>query len=154
MASTDSAIATISGPGLQGVYIHDPDDPEGTLHQFFYAPSGKTEQAEIASELLEFAGRIRPVAEFGEVQTETLDVEFTVPFDDSWASEVEQARSTWQAFKTYAYRDNRGRTWYGVLRNIKYQDEEHGTTVSFTFERVDFIPIPIPLPVDTFALGV
>lgn len=142
MASTDSAIASIAGPVLQGVYLHDPDDPEGTIHQFFYAPSGKTEQAAIASDMLVFAGRSRPVAEFGENQTETLDVEFTIPFDDSWASEVEQARATWSVFRTYAYRDGRGRTWYGVLRSIKYHDQENGTQVSFTFERVDFSPAP------------
>jgi len=152
MASTDSAIATVDGPSLQGVYIHDPADPEGTLHQFFFAPSGKVEEAVIASEMLEFAGRTRPVAEFGEVQTETLDVEFVIPFDDDWASEVETARATWQAFQTYLYRDNRGRAWYGVLRQVKYTDQEHGTTVAFTFERVDFNAIPISLPLDALAL--
>lgn len=152
MASSDSEVETILGPALQGVYIHDPEDPEGTIHQFFYAPSGKVEQRSTSSEMLVFAGRTRPVAEFGENQTDTLDVAFVIPFDGNWAAEVLVAQTAYETNRTYVYRDNRGRFWYGVLREVKFTDTDAGTQVSFTFERVDFSYVPISLPIETLAL--
>jgi hypothetical protein len=141
-SSTNSAVATGTGPALQGVYLHDPDSPPTTTVQFFFAPAGKKEGRQIAADMLVFAGRTRPVAEFGENRTDTLDVEFLVPFDDQWYAQTTKARTVFQTYKTYAYRDNRGRSWYGVLRAMDLTDEREGTTVSFTFERVDYSALP------------
>lgn len=145
MAGTDSLTATITGPNLQGVYLHDPDDAIGTIRQFFYAPSGKSEDRSITSDMLMFAGRARPVAEFGENQSDRVSVEFLIPFDTDWSTNVTNARNIYKAFKTYVYRDNRGRSWYGVLRSISFGDVDTGTKVSFTFERTDFSAVPASL---------
>jgi hypothetical protein len=146
-SGTDSAIATGVGPALQGVYLHDPDNPIGTSTQFFFAPAGKKENRQVAADMLVFAGRTRPVAEFGENQTDVLDVEFLVPFDDQWYILTTRARTIFRTFKTYAYRDNRGRTWFGVLRSIELADTPEGTRVSFSFERTDYSAVTASLPV-------
>lgn len=147
MAGTDSAIVQCNGPALQGVYLHDPDNPAGTIRQFFFAPAGKQETRRVASDMLVFAGRTRPVAEFGENETDMVDVEFVIPFDLNWSTTVAAVRAQYRTFKAYVYRDNRGRSWFGVVRQIEFKDTQVGTNVAFTFERTYYSAVPSSLPV-------
>jgi hypothetical protein len=151
--STESAVQAITGPQLLGVYLHDPEDPQGTIRQFLYAPSGKTEKRAVASEMLVFAGRTRPVAEFGDAETDTLDVTLVVPWDDSWYGGTEALRSIYRTFRTYAYRDSRGRSWYGVLRDVQFEDVKEGTKCVFTFERTYYSAVPASLAVTQVQQG-
>lgn len=151
MASTESLVQTIAGPPLLGVWIHDPDDPAGTLQQFLYAPSGRQEGREIASEMLTFAGRTRPIAEFGEIETDTLDVTLVIPHDDQWQTTVDRVRTLYRTFDVYCYRDSRGRAWYGVLRKLSVEDAPYGSVVTFQFERTYFNALPASLSVTSQA---
>lgn len=145
MASTPSEIETITGPGLEGVWIHDPADAEGSIRQFFYAPKGRRESRDVASDLLVFAGRQFPVAEFGESQSQTVDVKLMLPFGDDWASQWQTIQDFYELHTTYCYRDSRGRSMFGVLRSITFNDAAEGTGVIFTFERVTYDRAPFSI---------
>lgn len=149
MASSVSTVQTVLGPALEGVWVHDPEDPEGTLRHFLYAPSGRQESRSRAAEMLQFAGRSLPVAEFGEAETNALDVRLLVPAGEEWAGSVESVKDLYRVARTIAYRDNRGRAWYGVLRSIKLTDAAEGTGVDFTLDRVYYSAVPASLQVST-----
>ena len=96
----------------------------------------------MVSELLDFAGRTRPTPAFGEMELDSLDVTLVVPHDGAWLQGVEELKTLYRRFRTYCYRDSRGRSWYGVLRAITFKDVPEGTVCSFTFDRTTYSAIP------------
>lgn len=145
MPTTDSDPVTIVAPGFLGVYIHDPVDPAGTLIPFLYSSSLTVQNLASDANMLKFAGREFPVAEFGENATQSVDLAITIPFDDDWASSVATAEAYALFRGTLTFRDGRGRVIYGVVQNVRTTDRAEGSVVTFTVTRVDYTPQPFDL---------
>lgn len=136
MAFTDSAVQE-AGIDFQGVWIHDPTDPQGTVRQFLYGKA--TRSAAISLEVAghNYAGRVFPVYDYGDYEDNKLTVALDVPFGDTWAADIAALQVFAETRQTLVLRDNRGRAFHGVMEGYQEKDEESGTTVSFTFTRVD-----------------
>jgi hypothetical protein len=147
MAETDSDIVTMLGPALQGVYIHDPNDPVDTLHNFLYNSSLTVENIAVATNQLVFAGRAYPVAEFSENNTQTVDLSLTIPWSDTWQEECDIVRAYATFRGTLTFRDGRGRLLYGIVQSVRLTDRKEGTIVTFNVQRVDYSPQPQDLTV-------
>jgi hypothetical protein len=138
MAQTMSDPQTIQAPELQGVWMHDPADPEGTILQFLYGGAAKGESVGVSSTALQFAGRKYPVFDFGDPETGSYDVSITVPFSDTWYDEVAALKALPESRTTMCFRDSRARAFFGVVLEVKFSDQMHGTQVTFTVQRNDY----------------
>jgi hypothetical protein len=145
MPTTDSDPVTVIAPSFIGVYIHDPVDPAGTLTSFLYSSSLSVENFVADANLLQFAGREFPVAEFGENSNHTVDLSITIPFDDDWQALVLTAQGYASFRDTLTFRDGRGRVIYGVVQSVRTTDRDEGSVITFTVTRVDYTPQPFDL---------
>lgn len=134
---TDSVAAQISMT-MQGLWIHDPLDPEGTVQQYIYGKAARSTSIDMGQKGLVFAGRTYPVFEYGEHQEDEYDVSIPVPFDANWQTTMGTLSVFGQARKTVCVRDNRGRIMFGSISNYKENDEDWGTEVSFNISRADY----------------
>jgi len=134
---TDSLTAEASLT-LQGVWIHDPQDPEGTIQQYLYGKASKSSSIDTMQNGLIFTGRQFPVFEYGEHQEDQYDVTIHVPFDTSWMDSVQSLQDFAESRTTVCFRDNRGRRMFGSIFGYKEDDTDAGTNVSFTLSRADY----------------
>lgn len=137
MPSTDSA-SVESSTTFQGLWIHDPLDPEGTIHQFLYARSARSVEMEVEQQGVVFAGRQYPVFDYGEHQGDSFKVRIDIPNGSDWLTEVEAIQDFAQVRRTLCFRDNRGRLFFGTMKGYSEADQDWGTQVGFTVERADY----------------
>lgn len=119
---------------LQGVWLHDPRDPEATSWHFRFNGDGAKESGDVEAVLTKTVGRRRPVVDFGEAVTEALTVQIEVE-DES--KDLEALRRLVAARRTLCYRDTKGRKMYGVVRLGSVTDTFYGATTELTVEAVD-----------------
>ena len=133
-----SEVVTVVAPILRTVWIHDPDDPEGTVMHFRYHESRNESNAvEVAGTV--FAGRRYPVYDFGEHSTRNLDVPLQLTlYDDDWEQQMDYLRALLEARKAFIYRDKRGRLIYGITAGMEIGDTPIGAGVSMTIQAADF----------------
>ncbi|HEY3689653.1 MAG TPA: hypothetical protein VGL46_05045 [Pseudonocardiaceae bacterium] len=136
MAYTDTAVQT-AGIAFQGVWIHDPADPIDTVRQFVYGKATRSATIALETQGHNYAGRVYPVYDYGDYQNDQFPVSLDVPFGATWAADIAALQTFAEYRQTLVIRDNRGRVLYGVMTAYSEKDEEWGTTVSFTFIRVD-----------------
>lgn len=136
MAFTDSAEVTATVSFL-GVWIHDPSDPEGTVRQFLYGKGGRSANIGVEMHGRKYAGRVFPVYDHGDFQDSQLAVTVMVPFGSEWQDDISVLQEFARSRTTLVIRDNRGRAFYGAMRDYGEQDQDDGTSVSFSFDRVD-----------------
>lgn len=136
MAHTDTAVQT-AGIAFQGVWIHDPADPIDTVRQFVYGRSARSASIAVETQGHNYAGRTFPVYDYGDYEDNQFPVALTVPFGTTWTADMAALQAFAEYRRTLVIRDNRGRVFYGVLTAYMEKDEDFGTTVSFTFIRVD-----------------
>lgn len=134
---SDSAEIT-AGLDLQGVWIHDPLDPEGTSTQFLYGRSSRSDQVDALGSSQFYAGRQFPVTDYGEHEQDTWSVTLVVPHGPDWGTQISVIRDFAQAKRTLCVRDNRGRVYFGTISGFGRDDQHIGTTVSFDVQRVDY----------------
>lgn len=134
---TDSVAAQLSMT-MQGLWIHDPLDPEGTVQQYIYGKATRSTSIDMGQKGLVFAGRTYPVFEYGEHQEDDYDITILVPFDSSWQTTMATLSEFGQARKTICVRDNRGRIMFGSISGYKENDEDWGTEVRFNISRADY----------------
>lgn len=124
---------------LQGVWIHDPVNPaDVTAAHFVYGGQGKGDELEATAESLSYAGRALPVFEFGEHETEVVDVPIQVPFGADWNAQIADLFAIPRLRTTLCIRDARGRRIFGVVTKVTRSDEKWGTDVEFQVDRVDY----------------
>ena len=138
MAQATSTVYTATAPTLDGVWVHDPSAPETTASNFLYGNVGRSEGISIESTALRFIGRSLPVYDMGGFESQELSIDITIPYGEDEQDQVDWFRSAVRNRRTLCYRDNRGRLSYGIIGSISFKDEQHGTSVSFTFNTVDF----------------
>lgn len=138
MSEALSEVYTITGPSLLGVWAFDPLDPTGTLRNFPHA-DGRTETRVARSARLAFAGRSRPVVEYGEQGGGDLTLSVLVPFGPDHDAGVQWWRDAVDARRTINYRDGRGRlVWASLADGVPISDERGGTRLDVTLVEVDY----------------
>lgn len=123
---------------IQGVWIHDPDDAEGTATHYLYGKAMRATNLAVESSATLYAGREFAVVDFGETTTQQHPITLHVPFGTDWWAKLEALREFVLARKTLFLKDNRGRAVYGVPSGYTEDDQEWGTAVSFTWSRVNY----------------
>lgn len=137
MAYRDSDITT-AVVALAGVWLHDPADPDTTARQYLFGRAARATSVDVESTALQFAGRVFPVEDFGDQQTQTYTVRVEIPDGPDSAQNLADLQGFATARRTLMLRDNRGRRAHGTLSAYREDDQEWGTQVSFTFSRRDY----------------
>lgn len=104
-ASSESEVSS-STLSLTGSWIHDPEDPDGTIHQFIYNDAGGNESYEDEATFIEYAGRSLPVVEYGEHFEHVVDVEITAEVD---TGDYSALLALLRSRRVLCYRDSYGR---------------------------------------------
>lgn len=136
MSFTDSA-PVAGSVTLEGVWIHDPADPEGTARNFRFGKAARDASLEVAAQESVYAGREYPVVDFGPFTSYQVGVRVDVPFGGSWASDIAALQSFATARRVLSYRDNRGRVFPAQLSSYREQDTDTGSQVTMTASRRD-----------------
>lgn len=136
MAQTDSTIVTASLL-LQGTWLHDPKDPEGTVRQYLFGGDGRTDQPDAGATELQFVGRAFPVYEFGDPQTDQVHTTVQIPHGPDYATQLAGIRAIPRSKRVWCYRDNRGRALFGRV-SAQDTDQQYGSSVAVTVDRADF----------------
>lgn len=137
MAYADSEAGT-GTLALQGVWIHDPLDPQETVEQYLYGGAARTARISPAQAGTRYAGRMYPVFDYGEFQDDDLQVSIVVPHGETWATEVADLEAFAQSRRTLCVRDNRGRLLFGTITGFTENDRRDGTAFGFTVVRTEF----------------
>lgn len=119
---------------LQGVWLHDPRDPEATIYHFRFNGDGAKESGTVEAVTSRTVGRRRPVVDFGDAVTESLEVLIEVE-DES--NDLQALRDLVARRRVLCYRDTKGRKVYGVCRLTEIQDRFYGASTKLTVESVD-----------------
>lgn len=132
--SADSSVSskTIT---FNGLYIHDINNAPGTLLNLLYQTQAKTSTWTAAATPMKFAGRKRPVVEFGETDEYMLESpNVTVMTSDNQWNALE---SLIQSKPLLCVRDGRGRVKFSTVLTYKATDVEYGYEVDLQFTEVD-----------------
>jgi hypothetical protein len=132
MPFTDSDAVTVDLP-IQGVWFHDPEDPEGTAHGFLYGKAQRSDTYDSMGASAYYVGRSAPVVEFGEFENRTVDATIDVAYGPEYAGDLALLRAFAASKVTLWYRDNRGRALFGWISSFKTSDQEWGTSVALSF---------------------
>ncbi len=138
MSGYTDSLAAEASLTLEGVWIHDPLDPVGTVEQYLYGRAARSTEVDVASSSLAYAGRAFPVFEYGEHQSDQFNLTIAVPNDENWAATLATLVDFAGSRRTLCVRDNRRRRVFGALSGYRETDEEWGTSVSMVFTRADY----------------
>jgi hypothetical protein len=134
----DSDIVSVTAPVLSAVWIHDPDDPEGTIIHYLYHES-RSDAMQVDVTGTYFAGRKYPVYDFSEHSARELSLPLVIPFaEDTWDTKTEYLQALLEARKAFIYRDKRARLIYGVTAGLDWGDIPVGSTVALKIQAADF----------------
>lgn len=128
---------------VQGIYLHDPDDPEGTIKNFVYGKAKRSTSLDLASTQLVFAGRRYPVVEFSDNQRDSYNVGVDIPNDELYFLALRDMRSFAESRQALVFRDGRGRAAHGVLSNYREDDQDWGVQIGFQIDRVDYADLEL-----------
>lgn len=120
---------------MRGVWMHDPTDPEQTMHWFRYNGDGATDKITRSVTHTQYAGRKRPVADFGTSRRQQLQV--TIQADDE-TSDWRKLTDLFDRQTVLCYRDGRGRRLFGTISELSTAPDWWGVVCSFTFDEVDW----------------
>jgi hypothetical protein len=137
MPYTDSASVEAS-LSLTGVWLHDPSDAEATAYGYAYGRANREQSVDAGGTGTLYAGRAYQVYEFGEHTEEALSVAVHVANGPTHAADVALLEASERSARTLWLRDNRGRSFAGVMQGFKISDQTWGSVVSFTFARVHY----------------
>lgn len=126
---SDPVVTTLA---IRGVWIHDPDDPEGTLRSFAFGANQRSDSFDSMGSGTYYAGRENPVVDFGDPSSFTVDMTIDVPHGPDYTANVNLLREFARLKKSLWFRDNRSRSVYGWMSSFKVADAGFGSVVSFT----------------------
>lgn len=141
MPYSDSEIVEGGELILLGVWIHDPEDAEGTSTQYLYGKSARSTSIDVLGVQQVYAGRRYPVYEYGEHQLDKFSVTMQIPHGPTWSADVRSIRDFSESKRTLHFRDNRGRSSFGVMDSYQEADQDWGTQVGFNWTRVDRLEV-------------
>lgn len=120
---------------LTGIWLHNVTDAVGTIKHFIYdGPSSADWQADLV--LMQFAGRMKPVAEFGESAQGRVTAQILCPRTGTNYADL---RTLGRLKATVCYRD-RVRLMFGVVGRLPEADEFYPLNPTLTLEvlEIDF----------------
>lgn len=138
MSETVSDVETIIAPSLVGVWVFDPIDPDDTERNYLHA-DGRSVSTVPESSVIEVAGRLNALVEFGESTVVGVNLTVLVPFGDEHTVGVQWWEDAAENRRAICYRDNRGRLYYCALpAGVAPQDTREGTRFALKLRRVDY----------------
>lgn len=138
MSWADSAVVTTTLP-LHGVWLHDPQDPQGSARQYSYGANSRETGLEVEQEGSQYAGRTYPLVDYGEGEALAVGVSLDIPHGPGYQAALRELEDTARLRRTLHLRDNRGRTIRGTLSGFKHSDQGWGSVVSFTITATDVV---------------
>jgi hypothetical protein len=136
MPYTDSA-PVVAVLDAQGAWLHDPLAPQATALNLRHGRSMRGASLDVEQQATRYAGRTYPVADYGQGESETVDVRANVPFGPGHAATLARLRALARLRRPLMYRDSRGRAMVGSVLNLRAQDTHAGADVSFVVDRRD-----------------
>lgn len=125
--TTSDSVVLSGSITLIGVWLHDVADPAGTVHKFKYDGRGRGSDWKPEVAMMQFAGRSRPMAEFGESGEGKVSARLEMMIDDLDHTKLDTLA---KRQGTICYRDGRGRKVFGVVIELPVSDEMYGYTTS------------------------
>ena len=122
---------------LQGVWIHDPLDPEATVKHYPHGKAQRSSQIDTGGTEQFFAGREKPVVDYGEHTGRTYFATIDIFESLTHQDEVEELTEFAELKRAVVLRDNRGREMYGIIYGFVVHDANWGSAVQFSFRQVD-----------------
>jgi hypothetical protein len=122
-----------TGLPLMGVWLHDPDDPEGTLRSFKFGANQRSDSFDAMQSGSYYVGREDPVFDYGDPSAFSVDVTIDVPHGEDYIPTLTALRVYAATRKALWMRDNRARSLFGSMSNFRTSDQPWGSSVSFTF---------------------
>jgi hypothetical protein len=136
-SSYSDSLAQYGDPAVfSGLWLHFPENPEGTSTNFRIGRNLRSYSSEVGGRSLVLAGRKFPVVEFGEHANDVFSVSVIIPHGPTYDSEREDLREFAASKRTVVARDNRGVVIFGSIHSL---DEDHiaeGSTFTFEVNRV------------------
>lgn len=133
--SAPSAIVT---PTIEGMAVHDPADPAGTLVNYRFGQLGRSDSYDLVGESQQFEGRQFPTVTFGANESQVVSFAVDIPNGPDQRAEINRLRTLASSRKTLCYRDGRGRKLYGVIVGFRQTDDRAAVTVSIDVRRVNY----------------
>lgn len=129
--TADSAGSAGASITLTGVWLYVMDDPANTIHHFPFDGGGRNTDWQAEASFMQFAGRTRPIVEFGESEEGKFSAQLQML---SGSQDYSKLDTLVKRKETVCWRDGRGRRAFGVITALPIQDETFGytTTVSLT----------------------
>lgn len=118
-----------------GVWLHDLGNPAGTIRKFALDGRGRSASWKPELELMKFAGRAMPVAEFGIGEEGSVSVDLDLMRNDG---SIEVLRNLARSRSTICYRDGRGRKVFGVITDLPETDERYGYSTKLKIIQLDY----------------
>jgi hypothetical protein len=125
--TTADSVAASSSITLTGVWLHDVSDPYGTVHNFKWDGRGRGADWKPEVEFMAYAGRSKPVAEFGGLEEGKVTVQLDMHNDDL---DFQKLDALVHRKSSVCYRDGRGRKLFGVIGALPIADEQWGYTTT------------------------
>lgn len=133
---SESDVINAVAPKLSGVYLHDVQDAETTIHHYkFDGQNGKSESLQREHAYRQFAGRKRPVIEYGAYANYQRQVTLNLVRDDIGRERLFQFVNDGSVL---LYRDGRGRKFYTTLPTVAINDIWYGNDVPLTLIEIDY----------------
>jgi len=133
---SESDVIEAKAPKLIGVFLHDIQDPEMTLHHFKYnGNEGRSDNLQREHAFRQFAGRTRPVIEYGTFADYQMHVTIKLLRDEVGRKRLSQFVNDGAIL---LYRDGRGRKMYTTLPTLSMDEVFYGNDVKLTFTEIDY----------------
>lgn len=132
--TSESAVVSSSGITLRYLWLHDPADPGETVRQFRFNREGGAGNWKPEVAFNSFAGRARPLAEFGEGESFRIKVRVELADAGDW----EAAEDLIRAKVPLCYRDSSGRKAFGVIESEPITSAHYGGSLALSFVAIDY----------------
>lgn len=142
---SDSEIATAEPLQLQAVWIHDPDDPEGTLVHYPYSSfEDRNSGIDIPADAKFYAGRTYPSFDLSVHEELNMSVQVQIIRDDPYfpgSGTYDDLLAFARNRKSVVVRDGQGRVLVGPLLGLSESGTHYGYAVSFSISQMDLNPV-------------
>ncbi|WP_419962186.1 hypothetical protein [Psychrobacillus sp. BM2] len=133
---SESDVVNAVAPKLIGVYLHDVQDPEMTIHHYkFDGGDGREDNRQREHAFRQYAGRPRLAIEYGPFSEYQRNVTIKLLRDEIGRKRLNQFLNDGA---TLLYRDGRGRKFYTTLPVLPMTDVWYGNEVSLSLTEIDY----------------
>jgi hypothetical protein len=140
LTETENGISLNSDPSavvqgmltLQRVWMHAENDPAGTSYNFQWDGGGRSRTMGAKPTLTDVDGLAYPFAQFGVQNDGSVAVSLFLDLQQ----DIDALQAITDAKSTAVFRDQRGRSYRGVVGDVQFTDQQYGVQqqASFTFQ--------------------